>query len=99
MALRGDFRMSTLAALTIGLAVAIASVLLAFWLDRDLIPIVTVLGVIVLPVLSVVVVRTWLAGWPPYPVPGFPWAAVGTDDLVRAAREIAPDIERIRPAA
>jgi tetratricopeptide (TPR) repeat protein len=99
MASSGGLRMSTLAALALGLATAVALALLTFWLDRDLVLIVTALGVLILPVLSAIAVRTWLTGWPPYPVPRRPWAAVGTGDLVRVARMIAPDIERIQPTA
>ncbi|HEV2127119.1 MAG TPA: hypothetical protein VGR22_00695 [Thermomicrobiales bacterium] len=97
MALRGDFRTSTLAALVLGLAAAIALALATWWLARDRFPVVTVIGLLVLPLLNTIAVRTWLAGWPPFSVPHRPWSEIGTEEMARVARMIAPKIEHIRP--
>ncbi len=97
MALRGDFRLSTFAALALGVALAIAIALGAYWTDRDAFPAVAVIALVILPMLSLVAVRTWLVGWPPLPAPHQPWRDISTAEIVRVARAIAPLIDRIRP--
>ncbi len=97
MALRGDFRLSALASIAIGLGLAIALAMIVYFLDRDLFPPVAAVGIVLLPLLTLVAVRWWLAGWPPFPVPSRPWREIPTRDIVAVARRVAPAIDRIRP--
>lgn len=99
MALRGDFRLSALASIALGLALAIALALATYLIDRDLFPPVAAVGIVLLPLLSLVAVRTWLAGWPPFPVPARPWREIPTRDIVAVARRVAPAIDRVRPTS
>jgi hypothetical protein len=99
MALRGDFRLSAIASLALGVALAIALALLVYLTNRDLFPPVAAVGIVMLPLLSLVAVRVWLAGWPPFPVPKRPWRGIPTRDIVAVARRVAPAIDRIRPGA
>jgi tetratricopeptide (TPR) repeat protein len=97
MALRGNFRMSLLASIALGLAVAVGLAVLIYLTNEELFPPVVSIGVVMLPILSAVLVRAWLVGWPPFPVPRQPWRGVPTGEIVAVARRIAPRIERIRP--
>lgn len=97
MVLRGDFRMSALASFALGLALAIALAVAVYFLDRTLFPAVAAISIVLLPLLSLVVVRVWLAGWPPFPAPRRPWREIPTRDIVSVARHVAPAIDRIRP--
>lgn len=99
MALRGDFRLSFLASLALGLALAIALAALTWATNRDLFPPVVSIGIVLLPILAAVLARAWLVGWPPFPVPAQPWRGVPTREIVAVARAIAPRIDRIRPDA
>jgi tetratricopeptide (TPR) repeat protein len=97
MALRGDFRLSALASIAFGLALAIIIAMIVYLTDRDLFPPVAAVGIVLIPLLSLVAVRWWLAGWPPFPVPRRPWREIPTRDIVAVARRVAPAIDRIRP--
>jgi hypothetical protein len=99
LALRGDFRLSALASLAVGVALAIALALLVYLMNRELFPPVAAIGIVVLPLLSLVATRVWLAGWPPFPVPKRPWRGIPTRDIVAVASRVAPLIDRIRPTA
>lgn len=97
MALRGDFRLSTLAALALGVAIALVVAIVTLAVAREAFQAVAVIGLIIWPVLTVVAVRFWLMGWPPFLIPARPWATVTTAEMVRVAQAIAPLINRIRP--
>lgn len=97
MALRGDFRQSTLAALALGVAIAMVVALATLAVAREAFPAVAVIGLIAWPILTVVAVRSWLMGWPPFPTPARPWARVTTGEMVRVAQAIAPLVNRVRP--
>lgn len=97
MALRGDFRLSALASVALGVALAIALALAVYLTNRELFPPVAAIGIVVIPLVTLVAVRVWLVGWPPFPVPQRPWRAVPTRDIVAVARRVAPAIDRIRP--
>jgi len=98
MALRGTFRQSTLAAIALGVAIAVALAVVTRVLAPSIFPAVAVIGLLVLPALTLVAVRTWVVGWPPFPTPKRPWRGVGTAEIVAVARAIAPEIDRIRPS-
>lgn len=97
MALRGAFRQSTLAALALGVGIAVMSAVVAAISAPGLFPVVTVIGLALLPIVTLVAVRTWLVGWPPFPTRTQPWRGVSTPEIVAVAREIAPSIDGIRP--
>jgi tetratricopeptide (TPR) repeat protein len=97
MALRGDFRLSALASIALGVALAVLLALAAYLRNRDLFPPVLAIGIVVIPLFCLVAVRVWLVGWPPFPVPQRPWRGVPTREIVVAARRVATAIDRIRP--
>lgn len=98
LALRGDFRQSTMASLALGVAVFIVMSVIGVWLaGPGFAGSITIGGMVVWPLATVLVVRTWLVGWPPVPVPKHPWRNVSTEQMVATARSIAPRIERVRP--
>jgi tetratricopeptide (TPR) repeat protein len=97
MALRGDFRLSTLASIALGVALAVALAAAVYFTNRNLFPPVVAIGIVLLPLLSAVLVRAWLVGWPPFPVSAHPWRGVSTGEIVTVARRVAPTIDRIRP--
>ncbi len=96
MALRGDFRLSMLASLALGLALAIALSVLVYFTSQRLFPPVFSIGVVLLPIASAVLARAWLVGWPPFPAPRQPWRGVRTSEIVAVARDVAPRIDRVR---
>ena len=99
MSLEGAFRQSTLASLVLGIAIGMTLAIGAWWFGWSALLLVVVLSIAVVPVLVVVLVRTWLVGWPPFVRDRAPWTSVSTDDMVGVARRIAPEIARIRPRA
>lgn len=100
MALRGAFRQSMLAALALGIAVFIIMSVLGVWLFRSAgyTSLFVIGGLVVWPIVTIIAVRAWLVGWPPFPTPRQPWRHVTTSEMVRVARTIVPEIERVRPS-
>ena len=97
MALRGEFRQTTFAAIALGVALAFVVGAMSMFVAPVWFPALLIIGLVFWPVVVLVVARWWLVGWPPFPTPVQPWANVETDEIVRVAREIAPMIERLRP--
>lgn len=98
MALRGDFRQSNLAALALGVGIAVVVSVGTRLAVPDLFAPVTVIGLVLIPIVTLVVVRTLLVGWPPFPTSAQPWRGISTSEIVAVARAIASMIDRVRPA-